>query len=306
MGRTVTAIIALGVLGLFVLSQVTFVVTETNQAIILQLGEYRYTARDPGLYFKLPFIQDAVYFDRRLLSSDAAPQEYLTLDKKRVQVDHVTRWRIVDPLTFFVSVQNESGARARLDDVVFSELRRTLATYNFDVMIAGERENIMEAVTIASRERAMDFGIEVVDVRFKRADLPEEVEESVFERMKAERAREANRYRAEGEEQGAEIMASADRERIVIVAEAEEEAAQIRGEGDAEAIAIYADALNQDPEFFAFRRRLEAYVKVLQEGDMIVVSPESEFFKYLIDPSPQLDVGNVPPVLSPAIDEADE
>lgn len=306
MGRTVTAIIALGVLGLFVLSQVTFVVTETNQAIILQLGEYRYTARDPGLYFKLPFVQDAVYFDRRLLSSDAAPQEYLTLDKKRVQVDHVTRWRIVDPLTFFVSVQNESGARARLDDVVFSELRRTLATYNFDVMIAGERENIMEAVTIASRERAMDFGIEVVDVRFKRADLPEEVEESVFERMKAERAREANRYRAEGEEQGAEIMASADRERIVIVAEAEEEAAQIRGEGDAEAIAIYADALNQDPEFFAFRRRLEAYVKVLQEGDMIVVSPESDFFKYLIDPSPQLDVGNVPPVLSPAIDEADE
>ncbi len=305
MGRTLTVIVALGALTLFVFSQVTFVVTETNQAIILQLGEYRYTARDPGLYFKLPFIQDAVYFDRRLLSSDAAPQEYLTLDKKRVQVDHVTRWRIVDPLTFFVSVQNESGARARLDDVVFSELRRTLATYNFDVMIAGERENIMELVTIASRERALDFGIEVVDVRFKRADLPEEVEESVFERMKAERAREANRYRAEGEEQGAEIMASADRERIVIVAEAEEQAAQIRGEGDAEAIAIYADALNQDPEFFAFRRRLEAYVKVLQEGDMIVLSPESEFFKYLVDPSPQLDVGTAPPVLSPAL-EGDE
>ncbi len=306
MGRMITVIVALGALTLFVFSQVTFVVTETNQAIILQLGEYRYTARDPGLYFKLPFIQDAVYFDRRLLSSDATPQEYLTLDKKRVQVDHVTRWRIVEPLTFFISVQNESGARARLDDVVFSELRRTLATYNFDVMIAGERENIMELVTIASRERALDFGIEVVDVRFKRADLPEEVEESVFERMKAERAREANRYRAEGEEQGAEIMASADRERIVIVAEAEEEAAQIRGEGDAEAIAIYADALNQDPEFFAFRRRLEAYVKVLQQGDMIVVSPESEFFKYLVDPSPQRDVGTAPPVLSPAIDEADE
>lgn len=305
MGRTLTAVIALGVLGLFVLSQVTFVVTETNQAIILQLGEYRYTARDPGLYFKLPFIQDAVYFDRRLLSSDAAPQEYLTLDKKRVQVDHVTRWRIVDPLTFFVSVQNESGARARLDDVVFSELRRTLATFNFDVMIAGERENIMEAVTIASRERAVDFGIEIIDVRFKRADLPEEVEQSVFERMKAERTREANRYRAEGEEQGAEIMASADRERIVIVAEAEEEAAQIRGEGDAEAISIYANALNQDPEFFAFRRRLEAYVKVLQEGDILVISPESEFFKYLVDPSPQRDVGTAPPVLSPAL-EGDE
>jgi membrane protease subunit HflC len=305
MGRTLTVIVALGVLGLFVLSQVTFVVTETNQAIILQLGEYRYTARDPGLYFKLPFIQDAVYFDRRLLSSDAAPQEYLTLDKKRVQVDHVTRWRIVDPLTFFISVQNESGARARLDDVVFSEVRRTLATHNFDVMIAGERENIMATVTAASRQRALDFGIEVIDVRFKRADLPEEVEDSVFDRMRAERAREANRYRAEGEEQGAEIMASADRERIVIVAEAEEQAAQIRGEGDAEAIAIYADALNQDPEFFAFRRRLEAYVKVLQEGDMLVISPESEFFKYLVDPSPQLNVGNPPLTPAPLL-ESDE
>ena len=300
MGRTLTAIIALGALILIVASQVTFVVTETNQAIVLQLGEYRYTARDPGLYFKLPFIQEAVFFDRRLLSSDAEPQEYLTLDKKRVQVDHVTRWRIIDPLTFFVSVQNENGARARLDDVVFSELRRTLATYNFDVMIAGERENIMEAVTIASRQRALDFGIEVVDVRFKRADLPEEVEESVFDRMRAERAREANRYRAEGEEQAAEIMASADRERIVIVAEAEEQAAQTRGQGDAEAIAIYANALNQDPEFFAFRRRLEAYVKVLQQGDMLVISPESEFFKYLIDPSPQRDVGTALPAPIPA------
>lgn len=305
MGRTLTVIIALGALILIVFSQVTFVVAETNQAIVLQLGEYRYTARDPGLYFKLPFVQEAVYFDRRLLSSDAAPQEYLTLDKKRVIVDHVTRWRIVDPIKFFVSVRNEADARSRLDDVVFSELRRTLATYNFDVVIADERENIMDAVTIASRERALDFGIEVIDVRFKRADLPEEVEESVFNRMRAERAREANRYRAEGEEQGAEIMASADRERIVIVAEAEEQAAQIRGEGDAEAIAIYADALNQDPEFFAFRRRLEAYVQVLKQGDMIVLSPESEFFKYLVDPSPRRDVGTAQPVLSPAL-EGDE
>jgi len=303
MGRTLTVIIALGALILIVFSQVTFVVAETNQAIVLQLGEYRYTARDPGLYFKLPFIQEAVYFDRRLLSSDAEPQEYLTLDKKRVIVDHVTRWRIIDPIKFFVSVQNETGARARLDDVVFSELRRTLATYNFDVIIASERENIMELVTIASSQRALDFGIEVIDVRFKRADLPEEVEESVFDRMRAERAREANRYRAEGEEQGAEIMASADRERIVIVAEAEEEAAQIRGEGDAEAISIYADALNQDPEFFAFRRRLEAYVKVLKQGDMIVLSPESEFFRYLVDPSPQRDVGTALPVLTPALEE---
>jgi membrane protease subunit HflC len=188
-------------------------------------------------------------------------------------------------LQFLVSVQTEAGARARLDDVVFSELRRTLAAQNFGVIIADQRGPIMDAVTVATRAQATAFGIEVVDVRIKRADLPKEVEPSVFARMQAERSREANRYRAEGDEQGAQVRAMADRERVVIIADAHETAARTRGEGDAEAIKIYADALNQDPEFFAFRRRLEAYEKVLRENDMVVLSPNDDFFNYLGGPA---------------------
>ncbi|MBI3979427.1 MAG: protease modulator HflC [Chloroflexi bacterium] len=281
MGKLTALVVGVLVVAAVVATQVFFIVQETNQAVVLQLGEYLYTASNPGLYVKTPFAQQVVYFDRRLLSTDAPPQEYLTLDKKRLRVDHVTRWRIEDPFQFLVSVSTEAGARARLDDVVFSEMRRALATFNFNVIIADERDPIMDAVSAATQARAKAFGIHVVDVRIKRADLPKEVEQSVFARMKAERSREANRYRAEGEEQGAQIRASADRERVVIVADAQEKAARTRGEGDAESIRIYADALNLDPEFFAFRRRLEAYEKVLRERDTIVVPPDSGFFNYL-------------------------
>jgi membrane protease subunit HflC len=284
MNKLGLALIAVVAAGGVIATQTLFTVPETHQAVVLHLGTYVRTASEPGLYAKLPFVQQAVFFDRRLLSTDATPQEYLTLDKKRMRVDHVTRWRIEDPLQFLVSVQSEAGARARLDDIVFSELRRTLATHNFGVIVADERDPIMETVTVATRAQATAFGIAVVDVRIKRADLPKEVEQSVFARMQAERSREANRYRAEGEEQGAEIRASADRERVVIIAEAQEQAARTRGQGDAEAIRIYAEALNQDPEFFAFRRRLEAYERVLRERDVIVVPPNSDFFSYLGGP----------------------
>ncbi len=281
MGKGGLILLAAAVVGLVLVAQIFFIVPETHHAIVLQLGDYRATRSEPGLYAKLPFMQQATYFDKRLLSTDATPQEYLTLDKKRVRVDHITRWRITDPLQFLVSVQSEAGARARLDDVVFSEMRRTLASYNFDVIISDERDPIMNAVTVATQAQSAAFGIQVADVRIKRADLPKEVEQSVFARMQAERSREANRYRAEGDEQGAEIRASADRERIVIVADAQERAARTRGEGDADAIKIYADALNQDPEFFAFRRRLEAYEKVMRERDIVVLPSDADFFNYL-------------------------
>lgn len=284
MGRRGMIMLAAVVVGLVIASQVFFIVPETHHAIVLQLGNYRATRSDPGLYAKIPFMQQVTYFDKRLLSTDATPQEYLTLDKKRVRVDHITRWRIADPLQFLVSVQSEAGARARLDDVVFSEMRRTLASYNFDVIISDERDPIMNAVTVATQAQSTAFGIQVTDVRIKRADLPKEVEQSVFARMQAERSREANRYRAEGEEQGAQIRASADRERIVIVADAQEKAARTRGEGDAEAIKTYAEALNQDPEFYAFRRRLEAYERVMRERDLIVLPPDADFFNYLAGP----------------------
>lgn len=271
------------ILGGILLNQAFFVVDETNQAITLQFGEPLHIIQEPGLNFKTPFIQNIIYFEKRILSSDAPPQEYLTSDKKRLVVDHVTRWRIQDPLTFFKAVRTETGARARLDDIVFSELRREVATVQFTDIIAQERENVMERVASSSAEKASEFGIDVVDVRVKRADLPAEVEQSVFNRMRAERERESSLFRAEGEEQANIIRAGADREGIVIRAEGEQEAQKLRGEGEAAAITIYAEALSQDLEFYAFSRRLEAYATILKRGDTVILPADSEFFKFLIN-----------------------
>ena len=276
-------IVVLLIIGAIIASQTLFFVDETKQAIILQLGEPIKTIQTPGLNMKTPFLQNAVYFEKRVLSSDAPPQEYLTSDKKRLVVDHVTRWQITDPLLFFKAVRTEAGARARLNDIVFSELRRELATVEFRDIIAQERENIMERVAKSSAEKASEFGIEVVDVRTKRADLPEEVEQSVFDRMRAERQRESSLFRAQGEEQANIIRAQADREATVTRAEGEREAQRLRGEGEAEAIGIYAEALSQDPEFYAFTRRLEAYAVILNQGDTVIIPADSEFFRFLID-----------------------
>jgi membrane protease subunit HflC len=271
------------IIGAIITSQSLFIVDETNQAIILQLGEPINTVQTPGLNTKLPFVQNVILFEKRVLSSDAPPQEYLTADKKRLVVDHVTRWQITDPLLFFKAVRTEAGARARLDDIVFSELRQELATVGFGDVIAQERENIEERVAESAAEKAAEFGIKVVDVRTKRADLPEEVEQSVFDRMRAERQRESSLFRAEGEEQANIIRAQADRAGTVIRAEGEQEAQQLRGEGEAAAIAIYAEALSQDPEFFAFSRRLEAYAGILKQGDTVIIPANTEFFQFLIN-----------------------
>jgi membrane protease subunit HflC len=234
---------------MFLVFQTLFIVSEIDQAIILQFGDPIATITEPGLAFKLPFIQNVIYFEKRILSSDAPPQEYLTAGKKRLVVDHVTRWRITDPLLFFKAVRTEAGARARLDDIVFSEIRRELATANFIDVISGERENIMNRVAISAAEKATEFGIDVVDVRIKRADLPDEVEQSIYSRMRAERQRESSLFRAEGEELANIIRAEADRDATVILAEGYQESQALRGEGEAEAIVIYADALSQDLEF---------------------------------------------------------
>ena len=270
-------LIAAGILA----SQVFFIVDETNQAIVLQFGNPIRTIQNPGLYTKLPFIQNLTFFEKRVLSSDAPPQEYLTTDKKRLVVDHVTRWRIDDPLLFFQAVGTEAGARARLDDIVFSELREELAKVDFVEVISRERENIMERVAESAEEKAREFGIDIVDVRVKRADLPVEVEQSVYLRMQAERQRESSLFRAEGEEQAVILRAQADRERTVVLAEGYAEAQRLRGEGEALAIKIYAAALEQDPEFYAFIRRLEAYKITLKDGDSIVIPVDSDFFRYL-------------------------
>lgn len=276
-------IVILLIIAAIIAYQALFIVDETNQAIILQFGEPIKTVQTPGLNTKLPLVQNVIYFEKRVLSSDAPPQEYLTTDKKRLVVDHVTRWRIKDPLLFFKAVRTEAGARARLDDIVFSELRRELATVKFKDVISQERENIMERVADSSAEKASEFGIEIVDVRTKRADLPEEVEQSVFDRMRAERQRESSLFRAQGEEQANIIRAKADRESTVIRAEGEREAQRLRGEGEAAAISIYAEALSQDPEFYAFSRRLEAYGGILKHGDTVIIPADSEFFRFLIN-----------------------
>ena len=196
-------------------------------------------------------------------------------------VDHVTRWRIIDPLLFFKAVRTEAGARARLDDIVFSEIRRELATASFTSVVGVERENIMQRVAASTSKNAAEFGIEVVDVRIKRADLPEEVQQSVFSRMRAERQRESSLFRAEGEEQANIIRSKADRDSTVILAEGYQESQILRGEGEAEAIRIYAAALGQDMEFYAFSRRMDAYVKILKPGDNLVIPSNADFFHYL-------------------------
>jgi membrane protease subunit HflC len=262
-----------------------YAVDETEQVIITQFGEYKRTERTPGLQTKWPFVEVVWRFDKRILSSDATPAKYLTLDKKRVVIDHLTRWRISDPLVFFKSVQNEAGARARIDDIVFSDLRRELASHPFAKIISVEREPIMATVTQRSAEKTKQFGVEIVDVRIKRADLPEEVQASVFARMQAEREREAKRYRSEGEEEAAKIRAQTDKERTIIIAKAYEASETLRGEGDAEATRVYAKAYRPEADFYSFLRRLEAYEKIMKSQNMVVLSTDSDLFRFLSNTS---------------------
>ncbi len=271
-------------LALVAASQTFYIVDEREQVIVTQLGQYLYSVREPGLYAKVPFYQTAISFEKRILISDANPAEYLTLDKKRLLADHITRWRIIEPLTFYITVREENGARARIDDIVFSQMRAELANNNFDKVISTEREVIMERVSRGTAERAASFGIEVVDVRLKRADLPPEVQDSVFARMVAERSRIASRYRSEGAESAAKIRAEADKERTIILAKAYEESEKLRGTGEASSAAIYAQAFGQDPEFYSFLRNLQAYEKFLGADSTLILSSDSDLFRYLDSP----------------------
>jgi len=269
-------LIAMAIVGL----ASAFVVDETELAIVTQFGKYKRSITTPGLYFKAPFVHTVHKMEGRVLSSDAAPAEYLTTDKKRLVADPVTRWKIVDPLTFFKTVRDEVGAKSRLDDIVYSELRRELASREFGEIIGSAREPLMQKVAENTRKRTKPFGIHVVDVRIMRADLPKEVQESVFARMRAERDRVAKRYRSEGEEESAKIRADTDKERTIILAKAYETAETARGQGDAESIRIYAEAFMKDPEFYAFVRHLEAYEKTFGARSTVVLSTGSELFRY--------------------------
>ena len=279
--------IGLGLIVVFALRQTVFTIGEGEQGMTIQLGEPKRILQEPGLYFKLPIVQNLVRFEKRVLTTDARTAEYLTLDKKRVLVDHVSRWRIQEPLEFYRSVRDQQRAMARLDDLISARLRQETAKHNFLDFVREKREEIMETVTKDTRETAKTFGIEVLDVRIKGLDLPQEVQASVFARMRAERERIAKRYRAEGEERAREIRAGADREREVILATAYETSQNLSGEGDAQATVIYAQAFGQDPEFYAFTRRLQAYEKILSSGTTLVLPPDSELLRYLQNPGGQ-------------------
>ena len=262
-------------------TQVFFMLDEREQAIITQFGAYVRTVTQPGLHIKVPFVHTVHRFDRRVLATDAQPAEYLTLDKKRVVVDYVARWRIADPLAFFKSVRTLEGARARIEDITFSELRRELASQDFAPVTSELREPTMAAVAQSSRERMTSFGIELIDVRIKRADLPTEVQQSVFARMVAERSRIAKRYRSEGEEEAAKLRAETDKQREILLAQAYERSQRLRGEGDAAAAAIYASAYERDPRFYLFVRTLEAYDEMLTPDTLLVLPGDAAMFRLL-------------------------
>ncbi len=260
---------------------VFFTVPQWMQAVVVQLGDPVRTVREPGLYVKLPFVQEVLYFDRRILAYDAQPRELLTVDKQQLVVDNYARFRILDPLQFYRTVRNEAGAQSRLDDILYSNVRETLGRHTLREIVSEKRAELLEQVTKRSDENARSYGIEVVDVRIKRADLPEKNEQNVFSRMRTERERLAKKFRAEGEEEARKITSEADKDVRILMAEARRQADIVRGEGDALAVKIFADAYGRDPSFYEFVRTLEAYRKTLGEGTTLILSPSSDFFRLL-------------------------
>jgi len=279
-----TLLIILIVAILFLANLSLFIVDETKQAIVLQFGKPIRAIREPGLNWKLPFIQNVVFFEDRLLVYDAVPTEIITKDKKTLIVDNYARWKIVDPLKFLQTVRDLNGAQARLDDIIYSELRVDLGLFDMSEIVSERREGIMKRVTEISNEKANTYGIEIVDVRIKRVDLPPENEKYIFDRMRAERERIAKQYRAEGQEESAKIIAETEREKTVILAEAYKTAQTLKGEGEAESVRIYAESFNQDPEFYKFYRTLEAYRKTFKDKTTVLLSTDSDFLKYLSKP----------------------
>ncbi len=258
-----------------------FTVLQTQQALVLEFGKPKRLITTPGLNYKIPFIQNVEFFDKRLLDLDTPPQEVIAADQKRLVVDTFARWRITDPLLFFQAVVNESRARSRLGALLDASLRRVLGAASFEAVVRDEREELMKEITTQINEKAQAFGITVADVRIKRADLPEANSQAIYRRMQTERQREAAEIRAQGEEASRRIRADADRQVTVLKAEATGESERTRGTGDAERNRVFAEAFGQDPDFFAFYRSMQAYEASLRGANTrLVLSPSSQFFQY--------------------------
>ena len=258
-----------------------FIVKEVNQAIVLQFGDPKKIILKPGLNFKLPFIQNVVFLDKRILNLDAPPEEVIASDQKRLIVDAFARFQIVDPLKFYISVGNERVARSRLSTIINSRIRSVLGTQRLQTLLSEDRTKQMALIQEGVNIEAEKFGIKIVDVRIKRADLPQANSDAIFARMQTEREREAKEFRAKGAEMAITITSTADKEVTVILADAQKKSEIMKGEGDGARNKIFADAFGQDPDFFAFYRAMQAYEKALIGGETsLVLSPDSEFFKF--------------------------
>ena len=278
------ALIGLIVVGLY---GALFTVNQTQQALVLQFGEPKRTIQEPGLAFKMPFIQDVVYYEKRVLSlipQDA--EEVILSDQKRLQVDAYARYQISDPLLFYQTVRNELGARGRLEAIIDSSVRRALGRETLASILTGQRNDITRSIGDEVNASVASLGIKIIDVRLRRADYPEATSQNIFNRMKSEREREAKEFRATGEEEAQKIRADAEKTRTVIISEAQRTAQETRGAGDAEAITIYAESFGQDAEFFSFYRSMEAYRNAMgKDGTSMVLSPSSSFFRFFKDKS---------------------
>ncbi len=267
-------------------SSALFIVNETQQALVIQFGEPKRTVDQPGLKFKLPFIQDVIFFEKRVLSFiPDEGEEAILKDQKRLKVDTYARFKIIDPLRFYQSVRNEIEARKQLDTIVDSALREELGLRGLKEILSEQRNSITKNIRDQVNIKARTLGMEIIDIQIRRADYPEVTSQAIFARMISERERIAREFRATGEEEAQKIRASAEKQRVVTVADGARQSQEIRGAGDAEAIRIYAESFGQDPEFFSFYRSMEAYKKSFNQDDTMVINPTGDFFKFFELPS---------------------
>ena len=282
MNRRMLAILGIIVLvGGVIAFSALFTVHQTQQALVLQFGEPKSVVKNPGLHFKLPFVQNVIFLDKRMLSYEGVGEEVIASDRKRLVVTSFLRYRIDDPLRFYQTVGNENVARQRLNALLTSSLRQVIGTVPLQSVLTGERAELMSQIALRVNEEAKDLGITISDVRIKRADLPEANNQAIYARMKTEREREAREFRAQGAEISQRIRSRADREKVVLVAEAQKQAQILRGEGDGNAVRIFAEAFGTDIDFFTFYRSMQAYRNSLGgEDTTMVLSPDSDFFRY--------------------------
>lgn len=287
MSKTFLAILGVLVLGGGIVgSSALFTVAQTEQAMVMQFGNPKNVIREPGLNVKIPFIQNVVYYDNRVLDLDPRPEQVTLADQKRINVDAFARYRIVDPLRFFQALRNEAAFRDQVGSILNSAVRDSMARNTLTDLLSEKRDDIMVEIEQRLAGETKDYGIEIVDVRIGRTDLPPEISQTVYNRMRSDRVKEANQLRADGGKAKLTIESQADRQKTVILAEAQRQAQILRGEGDAARNVILGEAYGQDPEFFAFYRSMTAYREALASGDTnLVLSPDSDFFRFFGDQS---------------------